>query len=158
MNTPRPSRRELDSLSEAELKERLYLDPSWGADYRGAIDRLRARASPNNNHKPESKPNAPNIVNLVTSSVGRVKMEEDSVYEENPGLGSLRPLAQAILDSGWDFIDPDSKGMTYDPPGNRSFVEDFAYRDKYWDDLVAKGQRKWNTIIDAYNRWLRHKK
>jgi hypothetical protein len=148
-------------MSEMELKEKLYLDPGWAADYRGAIDRLRARKISNSNHKNErsiaSKPNIANIVELINSSTGRVKIEENAIYEENPELGSLRPLANMILESGWDFIDPDPKGMIYDPVGNRSFVEDFAYRDKYWDDLVAKGQRKWNTIIDAFNRWLRQK-
>jgi hypothetical protein len=146
-------------MSEAELKEKLYLDPGWAAEYRGAIDRLRARNTPDSNHKNEkniaSKSNIMDIMKLVTSSTGRVKIEEDTIYEENPELESLRPLANAILESGWDFKDPDPKGMIYDPIGNRSFVEDFAYRDKYWDDLVAKGQRKWNTIIDAFNRWLR---
>lgn len=162
MNTQRPSRKELDSLSEAELKEKLYLDPGWGAEYRGAIDRLRARNIPNNNHKNErkttSKSDIMDIMGLVASSMGRVKIEEDTVYVENPELESLKPLAKAILDSGWDFIDPDPKGMAYDPIGNRSFVEDFSYRDKYWDDLVARGQRKWNTIIDAYSRWARQNK
>jgi hypothetical protein len=145
-------------MSEAELKEQLYLDPGWASEYRGAIDRLRARS--NSNHKNEPAPDfiTNDIMGQVRSSIGRVKMEEDAVYAENPDLISLRPLAQTILDSGWDFKDPDPKGMSYDPIGNRSFVEDFAYRDKYWDDLVAKGQRKWNTIIDAYNRWWRRNK
>jgi hypothetical protein len=162
MNTQRPSQRELDEMTEAELFEGLLNDPGWAAQYRTAIRKFRSKVSFDNNHKNESfvkePPKSLDIMGLIRSSIGRVKMEEDQVYAENPGLGSLRPLAEAILNSGWDFVDPDPRGMHPDPIGNRAFVEDFAYRDKYWDDLVARGQRKWNTIIDAYNRWLRQSK
>jgi hypothetical protein len=163
MNTVRPSRKELDVMSEVELKEKLYLDPGWAADYRSAIDRLRARTMPNSNYRPEKSmtpaKESVDIARLVRSSVGRIRPEEDEDFSvRDPNLGSLRPLAETILNSGWDFTDPDPKGMHYDPIGNRAFVEDFAYRDKYWDDMVARGQRKWNTIIDAFNRWLRQNK
>jgi hypothetical protein len=162
MNTQRPSQRELDEMTEAELFEGLLNDPGWAAQYRNAIRKLRSETTFISEHKNESfvkeSPRSLDVMGLIRSSVGRVKAEEDQVYAENPNLESLKPLAEAILSSGWNFEDPDPRGMTYDPIGNRAFVEDFAYRDKYWDDLVAKGQRKWNTIIDAYNRWLRQRR
>ena len=152
----RLSQRELDSMTEAELFERLLVDRPNSQQIRDAITRMRAAKAlhhgPIASSGPEPKPlsaavvTAPDIQTLVQDAMPSSADAESS---------SLVELANTILDSGWDFKDPDPKGMNRDPEDVRNFLLDFSWRHKYWSDLHEKGQRKWNTIVDAYGRWWR---
>ena len=153
MDYPRPTQKELEDMTEAELFERLLVDTANSSQIRKAINDLCAakafkfhRSVHELGPKPLSAavPMAPDIRQLVQSATS-TKADLESA--------SLLELANTILNAGWDFRDPDPKGMNSDPEDVRNFLMDFSWRHKWWADLVEKGQRKWNTIIDAYGRW-----
>ena len=153
MQYNRPTKRELDTMTESELQDRLLYDPPHAQLYRDAIHKLRSENGGEEKPKRanESTPIAPDVREMVRSAfVPRVN-------EDEPPMVSLMPLANSLLTSGWDFIDPDPKGMNSSPEDVQNFLLDLSWRDKYYADMTPPGQRKWNTIIDAYGRWWRKK-
>lgn len=154
MDYPRPTQKELDSLTEAELFERLLVDTANSAQIRKAINDLRAKKAYLQHERFEdSKPKPLNAAATTAPPDIRTLVDSATTTKADYDTPSLFELANTILNSGWDFKDPDPKGMTSDPEDVRSFLMDFSWRHKWWADLVEKGQRKWNTIIDAYGRW-----
>lgn len=68
---------------------------------------------------------------------------------------SLRPLAQAILDSGWDGSDPRGKTQK-EPEEYLDFLSDLANgADTAWSDVETTTYgRLFKLTVDAYNRFM----
>jgi hypothetical protein len=69
-------------------------------------------------------------------------------------LKETRPLAQMILSSDWDYIDPKGR-MTTSPEDVVEFLQNLMFRPQSYEKLPEKAQNLLNAIIDSYGRWWR---
>lgn len=148
----RPTARELHEMADEELLYRLMSDEH--TTYM-ALHRSEARSRALLTWSIFSKANK-NISNHAEKSkFSELPLDITPMIQENQlHTECLRPLAEAILHSGWQFNT--DRWMTSTPEDARDFLESLAWRDQYWEQLNEKAQRKLNTIIDAYGRWWRN--
>ena len=147
MNTAiRPSKKDLAQMSVEQLQEKLLIDVTYASMYRTELLERRARETINNHSStpaPVAKPVRipPDIRSIIHAVITK-------------GSLPLEELAQPIIDSGWDFIDP-SGSMTSPPYEVKDFLESLIWRRIYYNELVDRAKGKLNTIVDAYGRWYR---
>jgi hypothetical protein len=143
-----PTKRELEAMSFTELVAGMYDNTTYAARFRQELANRAAKGDPQcaevmkaiKVKEQVSKPHLPDISPLVQAVID----EKD--------IKAVRNLCTALLNSGWDMIDPSGK-MNKTPEEVRQCLRDWiADWPVLYSNMTGGMQRLLKTFCDSYLR------